>query len=867
VASQPRKAPELSKQAAVAGWVIDGAGQPMVGVAIHRVGVDGSAGEQLATTEVDGAYRFKETPAPGDELILLGESVFPSTFRHVEEEKGTRVMGTRRMQIAARVLHAGEPVPGVTVSLSDGSGPQARTELSDEEGLVYFAGLVPGVYELSAHGRKLASAPVQASRLVDERAVVELALQEASAGEGRVLSAEGLGLQASVTLISLQGEQASRYFESDAEGRFSMAGLLPGRYQVRTHAPGYVSARETILEAGTDEVELAIRLQKGGVAQGLVVDSSGVPIANARVVLHGKSPARSKQEPSLATRWVHPLATTRAMPIRDSRRFGAARDGLRPAECGHGHCGVDIGTERGRVVHAAADARVARVIRDGQGKAGRYVVLEHQGGLSSFYMHLDEIEEQLAAGQWLRAGQPIGTIGRTGVIRSGAHLHFAISQQEGERSWFIDPEPILRHALVLPFPAELHPHGAASDTGLQVAQVLHEAGEGAPGSQSWQTDQSGRFRIEGLPSGNYRVSAFHADLAPGSSKSFALEHGTESSELVVRLQPGVEVYGVVQGPEGPIAGAKIVAEEGEGLSARSVGKTFADAEGRFQMRRLSGAIALRVSAPGYGVHQRRLKLGSNATSRREVFVLDIQNRQLRGQVRDPAGFPMPNASVRIVSGPSGRGRRASTDEYGHYFFDNLAAGSYRVDVLSTEYPTVTRKLRTEGSDEIRLEQGGAIALLLSDAHSRRALSGVRVEAFGPEGKRSSLVTDAEGKALFPALRVGSWKFRVRASGFVQLQRELVVRASEGSPAVEEIELYRGASLAGILRDANGDRAAGARVWVGNSSTTTDQDGRFRLDEVKTGEVFLEAEGGDAQGEQALTLAPGDELVTLDLRLQ
>jgi hypothetical protein len=60
--------------------------------------------------------------------------------------------------------------------------------------------------------------------------------------------------------------------------------------------------------------------------------------------------------------------------------------------------------------------------------------------------------------------------------------------------------------------------------------------------------------------------------------------------------------------------------------------------------------------------------------------------------------------------------------------------------------------------------------------------------------------------------------------------------------------------------------AGARVSVGDATTTTDQNGAFRLSDVPSGRVVIECESEDRRGEQSLHLAPGDELVTLELRL-
>jgi hypothetical protein len=146
--------------------------------------------------------------------------------------------------------------------------------------------------------------------------------------------------------------------------------------------------------------------------------------------------------------WLHPLyGPRRKLPIRNTRRFGAPREGLRPEECRSGHCGVDLGNARGEVVIAVHDGVVERVVRDDDGsKEGRFVRINHKGGtVVSSYMHLEKIESSLHPGVPVKAGDKVGTVGETGVFHSGPHLHFAISVRPSADApeLFIDPEPLL----------------------------------------------------------------------------------------------------------------------------------------------------------------------------------------------------------------------------------------------------------------------------------------------------------------------------------------------------------------------------------------------------------------------------------------
>lgn len=154
----------------------------------------------------------------------------------------------------------------------------------------------------------------------------------------------------------------------------------------------------------------------------------------------------SGSPPVLPARWYHPLAQRggrRVLPPNASCRFGAPRPGRRPRECQLGHCGVDLPASVGAPVYAIYSGRVVRADRDPGGSAGRYITIAHvDGRLRSSYMHLQRLASGIALGTEVKAGDPIGTVGRSGVHHSGTHLHFAL-QLRGSHPRYVDPEPLL----------------------------------------------------------------------------------------------------------------------------------------------------------------------------------------------------------------------------------------------------------------------------------------------------------------------------------------------------------------------------------------------------------------------------------------
>lgn len=85
------------------------------------------------------------------------------------------------------------------------------------------------------------------------------------------------------------------------------------------------------------------------------------------------------------------------------------------------HQGVDLDTGTGWPV-VATRAGIATTAYSSS--AGNYVIVDHQDGYKSIYMHLSGFS--ISSGTVVSAGQQIGLTGSTGVS-TGDHLHFGIS--------------------------------------------------------------------------------------------------------------------------------------------------------------------------------------------------------------------------------------------------------------------------------------------------------------------------------------------------------------------------------------------------------------------------------------------------------
>ncbi|MBI2206796.1 MAG: peptidoglycan DD-metalloendopeptidase family protein [Candidatus Rokubacteria bacterium] len=96
-----------------------------------------------------------------------------------------------------------------------------------------------------------------------------------------------------------------------------------------------------------------------------------------------------------------------------SSNFGRRRMGW--------HGGVDIVAPSGTSITAAASGLV--IASGVEGRYGRVVKIAHENGFVSVYAH--NTDNLVELGQWVLAGQPIATVGRTGRA-TAEHVHFEI---------------------------------------------------------------------------------------------------------------------------------------------------------------------------------------------------------------------------------------------------------------------------------------------------------------------------------------------------------------------------------------------------------------------------------------------------------
>ncbi|MEM6990563.1 MAG: peptidoglycan DD-metalloendopeptidase family protein [Myxococcota bacterium] len=99
------------------------------------------------------------------------------------------------------------------------------------------------------------------------------------------------------------------------------------------------------------------------------------------------------------------------------------------------HNGVDYAAPEGTPIWAAADGKI--VHRKLAGGAGNMVIVRHDGGLTTLYMHMSKFAEGQRVGMKVKAKTVIGYVGSTGLA-TGPHLHFGVKKN----GRYVDPTAV-----------------------------------------------------------------------------------------------------------------------------------------------------------------------------------------------------------------------------------------------------------------------------------------------------------------------------------------------------------------------------------------------------------------------------------------
>jgi protocatechuate 3,4-dioxygenase beta subunit len=437
-----------------------------------------------------------------------------------------------------------------------------------------------------------------------------------------------------------------------------------------------------------------------------------------------------------------------------------------------------------------------------------------------------------------------------------------------------------RVALLTVAGASIHGRVLAPDGKPVAGATLRAEGDtGFAAGQAGVSDAAGRYDLGGLVAGSYRVTAHHKDWAAAAVSGIRVER-LGDAEADVTLSPPFRITGrLVDGSEGPVSGTIAVQEiDGQPVwrSLSTLLRAEAGADGRFAIERVPpGSHALAVNGRGMTARRVPIDVGGREPVVDLGDVVLEAGPQIKGRVRDKAGAPVVDATVRAM--PEGRRMpgvnmplEGRTDGEGRFVLGGATSGTYRVIAQAPGYAAaLSPALDAPGEVDLVLEAAGGIAGAVVDPEGRPVDTfeviaqppGAREGAMMRMGPRARAVIDEGGRFTLDDVSAGTYVVTIAAG---DLGRGVVSDVKVASGAVTDVgrvRLSAGGIVRGTVVDGSGAAVVGATVDARRSDrmftaddfrqVSTDAAGAFQLRGIAPGRVVVMAHHPDfAEGRSA-----------------
>lgn len=805
-----------------------------------------------------------EGASPGKrlEIKLEGGKIIEGTVR--DAGSGKPIPGARVQSFTRRRARADEPYEGLREAVADANG---RYKL---EGL--GAGPVALVASARAHRRVGRESVRPGTRL-------DLLLLPGSSILGMVRGPDGKGLAGAQ--VAAESQRVFPEVETTrSDGSFEMAGLAPGAYRMWAHRSGIGTSviEETELQRDSD-TRVALHVQAGVAVEGRLVTAAEKPVIGAisileldgtRSALLGNvlrvaSAADGRFRLSDMPPGDHVLAVQAEgfAPKRVDLMVPAAP--TEPVDLGA--IEMDRGlTIQGRVVdkdrHPVSGARLVAWLETSNTEATPEAGSEADGGF---------VLAGLEPGAYSVGVTADGYGGQIRPVEAGADKVLFMLQPAGTITGQVvdergSPVPAFRVA------AQLQPD--------KMGTAVYGSG-----GKSVESDD-GRFALEDVAEGTYRVEASAETKRPGLVKDVVVRRGATTDAGRIRLEAGGTIRGVVVDTRGaPIASATVSASDG-GRRRPAQGDASTGMDGSFEIEGAPvGTVEVTASHPDYATSKSEPVTVDPAQGPATVRVVLSDGGRVAGHARRRDGSGVPGARFQVGRIEQGWRQNRSLMEApvspgdGSFAVEHVPAGLNRVQLLMDDGRGGSDLSRTQ---QVTVVDGETMTVemvvrevLVSGRVTRSGepVPGVRVTlgydswlgttgplASTPTGPLHGIaVTDPDGAYELIANEPGPTELSVESLDrrTTHVQRSVDIPDSDGYTL--DVALS-GAPVSGTVVDRESGEAISraellGKPHVGESgfSGSTGADGRFSL-EAEPGDYELSADAaGYAKGSVPLSV--------------
>jgi len=663
-----------------------------------------SPGRQYFRVSAEGYLRLsqrhevkEEMIGPGLELTLI--------------PKGT-------LQVSGKAINdLGEPVAGLIIRVSQGSGGSYLNEnlTTEEDGSFLLEGVAEGQVYLRPDWNR-GNPRTENVKAQAGQTDVEVVIERFARVKGKVVDTDNEPIPSfdarSIQVGSWRYSDSVVSFEG---GEFDLKKVMPGEVQIYASTIDNKSGHSETFKVGPGEVRegILVTLSEKGSVAGMVRDAATFkPIEGANV----------QAAPRLRTSYIsyggyYPSAVTGedGTFTVDDVKTGAVNVVVTHPDYSHGitegvHVEKNKVTEGIQVFMRRGSAIVGHVFEKGVAKAGVQIQARMPGqrrissvsGKEGFY----EIKNVKPGTYKISASLTEEDEGTTSIERS-------VTVYEGECATcnltFIGGASITGTVYLFGVPMK----------GVNVSAYVRKSEEWAwtspvsSSSRGCVTGENGFYKIAGLYSGRYRVSASYRGSEGSYSASREVEVAGGAAMVDFRIGDGEtgEIYGTVF--ENGLPAPKIsLYASASGFSQRGT----TDTNGFYRLTNLpAGKVSLNVSMSGSDFRSssritRSVTLEPGTVLREDIF-FTTGNGVLCGTVRVNSGIESWNRlSVQQVKekGTAGLSMNVYTEK-GKYRLNNLAPGCYVVTLSSpwayTETAWVYDHQETELNFDIKSGMG------------------------------------------------------------------------------------------------------------------------------------------------------------------
>jgi hypothetical protein len=769
----------------IAGLVRNSKGEAVVSADVFAFGGE-AGGSRNTATDPEGRFRLEGFGPDRPVMVNVRAGGYASLQKRLTPSPEEVVLvlktsGTVRGRVEDAVTN--RPITDFTAAYTEAQGGfaggmrivmgggETQKAFQSPDGSFELADVPPGKWIIRASSPGYRPADVSGIELAEGETKdgIVVSLKKGAVVSGRVLDprrgtgvpnasvawSEGSqgGMGPGIAVLARLEGGAETAVTTDADGRYRFDGLPPGKITLSASHPDFLEVSKPVeLE---DEANVDLTLALGGSIAGTVVAKDGrTGVSGADVLLRDQGGS-----------------------------FSMGDDSARAASAG------DFVFEHLKAGRYSVSAR-----SNAGATAWKDVVLGES-------QQLDGVLLEMAAGATIRgtvSGLPGGKAGGVRVFASTKDYQDSAATGDDGRFTFRDvPSGILRLQASTPFPAMRSttknldvPEGSTEVTveivfegtsrlagrvtrgDKPVSSAFVSATPDPPtatgGRASDQTDEDGRYSIEGLTDGNYQVRV------SGQSSSYRRDFTVSGDTNGDIALPTLAISGIVAdgGSNEPIQGAFIQAETGQERTGVPARYTETDSRGFYSLEDLdSGNYQITARKEGY---QLKTLPVSVVSAPAELNVSLTRGAGLAIRAADGlTGLPLRSLTVLAYTGSGSLAftGNVALDAEGKGEVSSLAPGSYALYVFSQGYasrsypvtvpsPTLSIAVTPGGRVEVRteaaftgrlLDASGAPYLLFPGRLAARVSGAPPAVSWGglSPGSYQLIVSGAAGESAYP----------------------------------------------------------------------------------------------------------------------